>query len=100
MCYVGKSYKMADFRKGFNQTVSRGPDDSRIVETKGGIVAFHRLAIMGLTPDGMQPFELDGSYAICNGELYGFEKLKADLVKKGYSFSLSIESTALTCSRC
>jgi asparagine synthase (glutamine-hydrolysing) len=41
---------------------------------------------MGLTPSGMQPFELDGSYAICNGELYGFEKDRELLRKKGYAF--------------
>ena len=40
---------------------------------------------MGLTPDGMQPFELDGSYVVCNGEIYGFEKLKEKLSSK-YTF--------------
>ena len=24
-----------------------------------------------LTPEGMQPFSLDGSYVVCNGEIYG-----------------------------
>ena len=33
----------------------------------------------------MQPFELDGSYVVCNGEIYGFEKLKAALEAK-YTF--------------
>ena len=51
------------FKQGFDQTISRGPDDSRIVDTGRGLLGFHRLAIMGLTPEGMQPFELDGSYA-------------------------------------
>ena len=74
------------FEEGFDRTVSRGPDDSRIVDTGHGILAFHRLSIMGLTPDGMQPFELDGSYAVCNGELYGFEKQREELKKKGYTF--------------
>ena len=41
---------------------------------------------MGLTPEGMQPFELDGSYAVCNGELYGFEAQKKELIQKGYRF--------------
>ena len=27
---------------------------------------------MGLTEAGMQPFALDGSFVVCNGELYGF----------------------------
>ena len=74
------------FTRGFLQTVSRGPDDSRIVDVGRGLLGFHRLAIMGLTPEGMQPFELDGSYVVCNGELYGFQKLKGELTAKGYTF--------------
>lgn len=86
MGYCGSDATFDDFKKGFDRTVSRGPDDSRIVDTGKGLLGFHRLAIMGLTPSGMQPFELDGSYVVCNGELYGFEKQKQELIKKGYSF--------------
>ena len=75
-----------EFKKGFDKTISRGPDDTKIIDTGKGIVGFHRLAIMGLHPEGMQPFELDGSYVVCNGEIYGFEKLRDRLIKKGYSF--------------
>lgn len=67
------------FRKGFERTLSRGPDDSRIVDTGKGLLGFHRLSIMGLTPAGMQPFSLDGSFAVCNGEIYGFERWKREL---------------------
>ena len=34
---------------------------------------------MGLHPEGMQPFERNGSFVVCNGEIYGFEKIKAEL---------------------
>lgn len=67
------------FMTGFDRTLSRGPDDSRVVDTGNGLLGFHRLAIMGLTPEGMQPFELDGSYVVCNGEIYGFEKFRREL---------------------
>ena len=80
---------MADseaFQRGFDRTRSRGPDDSRVVRAGEGLLGFHRLAIMDLTPEGMQPFELDGSYAVCNGEIYGFERLKRELEGKGYAF--------------
>ena len=73
------------FKKGFEQTVSRGPDDSRIVDTGKGFLGFHRLAIMGLTPEGMQPFGLGKSFVVCNGEIYGFEKIKKELEEK-YTF--------------
>lgn len=85
MGYCGGSVDLEAFKKGFAETVSRGPDDSRIVDTGNGLLGFHRLAIMGLTPSGMQPFELDGSYVVCNGELYGFEKLRAQLESE-YTF--------------
>ncbi|MGI6279923.1 MAG: asparagine synthase B, partial [Acutalibacteraceae bacterium] len=55
-------------------------------DTGNGLLGFQRLAIMGLTPSGMQPFELDGSYVVCNGELYGFEKQREILKRKGYTF--------------
>ncbi|MDO4490981.1 MAG: asparagine synthase B [Lachnospiraceae bacterium] len=85
MCYCGQGITLEEFKEGFEKTVSRGPDDSRIIQLEDGILGFHRLAIMGLTPEGMQPFELDGSYVICNGEVYGYEKMKEELAKK-YSF--------------
>ena len=85
MGYCDVCAAFSDFQKGFLKTVSRGPDDSRIVDTGKGLLGFHRLSIMGLTPSGMQPFERDGSYVVCNGEIYGFEKLKKELEKK-YEF--------------
>ena len=86
MGYCGESASREVFEKGFERTASRGPDDSRVVDTGKGLLGFHRLAIMGLTPSGMQPFRLGNSYVVCNGEIYGFEKLREMLRKKGYTF--------------
>ena len=86
MGYCGSAADIQKFKEGFERTISRGPDDSRVVNTGNGLLGFHRLAIMGLTPSGMQPFELDGSYVVCNGELYGFEKEREKLKAKGYTF--------------
>lgn len=86
MGYCGSDVDFAMFQKGFERTISRGPDDTQIIDTGKGVLGFHRLAIMGLTPSGMQPFELDGSYVVCNGELYGFEIQKKMLEQKGYQF--------------
>ncbi len=84
--YCGPVTDLDAFQAGFQRTVSRGPDDSRVVKAGEGLLGFHRLAIMGLTPEGMQPFGLEDSYAVCNGEIYGFEKLKGELTGKGYTF--------------
>ena len=85
MGYCDVGVTVSDFMRGFEKTVSRGPDDSRVIDNGRGLMAFHRLAIMGLTPEGMQPFELDGSYVVCNGEIYGYEKIKEELSSE-YTF--------------
>ncbi len=116
MCSIfgveGKAIPIEKLRAGFDRTISRGPDMSRFVEIPRGYLGFHRLAIMGLTPDGMQPFEMDGkaglpsanlspakpgmataqiedlrratSYVVCNGELYGFRPLRQRLIDEGF----------------
>ena len=85
MGYCTPDADVSVFTKGFSKTKSRGPDDSRIVDTGMGLLGFHRLAIMGLTPQGMQPFTLNDCYAVCNGELYGFEAVREKLKEK-YTF--------------
>ncbi|MDO5399619.1 MAG: asparagine synthase B [Eubacteriales bacterium] len=83
--YCGEPAAFQAFLEGFEKTASRGPDDSRIIDTGRGLLGFHRLAIMGLHPEGMQPFCLGGSYLVCNGEIYGFRRLREALSKK-YTF--------------
>ena len=86
MGYCGTVMTIKDFKTGFDKTVSRGPDMSRIIDTGKGLLGFHRLAIMGLDESGMQPFAFGGNYVVCNGEIYGFRKLKKELEEKGYNF--------------
>ncbi len=77
---------MEEFEGHFAKTASRGPDMSRIIEIGDTVLGFQRLSIMGLSESGMQPFELNGNYVICNGELYGFRQEKELLEKEGYTF--------------
>ena len=85
MVDTGSGISMDKFSEAFSATVSRGPDATRIIRKGSGIMGFHRLSIMGLTPSGMQPFTLGDDAVVCNGEIYGFMKLKKELEKK-YSF--------------
>lgn len=86
MGYCAEDADHALFKECFDKTLSRGPDDSRIMDTGKGLLGFHRLAIMGLQPEGMQPFQLGHSYVVCNGEIYGFERIREALQEKGYTF--------------
>jgi len=85
MGFEKKTLSLDEIQPYFDRTLSRGPDMSRILETPSGYLCFHRLAIMGLTEAGMQPFHLDGDYVVCNGEIYGFRAIKEKLAEK-YSF--------------
>ena len=109
MGYCSCDITCDDFKVAFERTKSRGPDDTRVISSGKGLLGFHRLAIMGLHPEGMQPFELDGSAVVCNGEIYGFERIKQVLnarvtrsaviltVRSCFPFT---RSTAQLCSGC
>lgn len=86
-CITEKQIDPARMRECFYKTVSRGPDMSELKELPAGFMGFHRLAIMGLTAAGMQPFAMGKDSLVCNGEIYGFRPFKKRLEEKGYFFS-------------
>ena len=89
MCSIigltSKTVSKEKFKECFDKTISRGPDATKVIDTKSGVLGFHRLAIMGLTDSGMQPFTLHGNSVVCNGEIYCFRPLKEELSKE-YTF--------------
>lgn len=83
--YQGTSISEEKLKEYFDRTISRGPDMQRFESFDGGILGFERLAIMGLTEAGMQPFNLGKNKVVCNGEVYLFRPLKEEL-SKDYTF--------------
>jgi asparagine synthase (glutamine-hydrolysing) len=67
--------------------VHRGPDDEGYFLDDVAGFGFRRLSIVDLN-GGMQPmFNEDRSLVlICNGEIFNYTELRADLSKKGHSF--------------
>jgi asparagine synthase (glutamine-hydrolysing) len=57
----------------------RGPDHSSWVHSDPVSLGFHRLAINGLDDASNQPFEKNGIYLICNGEIYNHKELYASM---------------------
>ena len=86
MGFLSDRYSADQIRPYFDRTRSRGPDDTRIEPAGKGLLCFHRLAIMGLHDEGMQPFSLGKNKVVCNGELYGWRKQKLQLEAQGYVF--------------
>ena len=84
--YLGHRFTPESISPYFDRTLSRGPDMSRVLPIPGGFLGFHRLAIMGLTEMGMQPFVRGDMALVCNGEIYGFRAIRKTLQEKGYLF--------------
>lgn len=85
MVYTANDIKVEDFEESFIRISYRGPDCCVIENREKGLWGFHRLSIMGLNESGNQPFELNGNLVVCNGELYGFRKVREQLSQQ-YSF--------------
>ena len=99
MCSImgcfGSMITEKEFRTGFDKTISRGPDMSRMINLPGNnFMGFHRLSIMGLEESGMQPFSLDNRNLVCNGEIYGFRPLKEELINKAVCQRLGLRNIA------
>jgi asparagine synthase (glutamine-hydrolysing) len=57
------------------QLKPRGPEQVVRVDLSGAILGFARLAINGLSPEGMQPMKTDRLIWMCNGEIYNWREL-------------------------
>jgi len=83
-----KSESQSSLPKVFSSLTHRGPDDHQLMWFDQGVIGFHRLAIMDLSPSGAQPFTTgSGNLLVCNGEIYNYPALKKDLEKNSpYKF--------------
>lgn len=81
-----------EFKHDFQKLTHRGPDDHQLVAFKGGLIGFHRLAIMDLSDDGRQPFASNRlNLLVCNGEIYNYQNLKKECPKHTFTSSSDCE---------
>jgi len=75
----------------------RGPDDAGIFLDNFVALAHRRLSIIDLTDSGHQPMKNeDGSVVITyNGEIYNYQELREDLVKRGHVFTSSSDTEVI-----
>src|ERR1017187_10396847 len=67
--------------------VHRGPDDDGFHAGRHAVIGMRRLSIIDLK-GGHQPIanEDETLWLVCNGEIYNFRKLRADLEQSGHRF--------------
>lgn len=85
--YIGKGDR-ATLEKMAYALRFRGPDDESFYENENVGFAFRRLSIIDLA-GGRQPISNEDKtiWAICNGEIYNYKNLRADLEKMGHRFN-------------
>lgn len=89
MCAIlGGNNPTWNYQAGIECMRHRGPDGVQVCALEMFTLAFARLSIMDLSENAMQPmFSEDGEVGLVfNGEIYGFQKLRKELQKKGYVF--------------
>ena len=72
MGFCGICRDITDFTKGLTQAAPHGHGENRIVDVGCGLLGYHRHASGEHPAQELQPLTLDGSYAVCSGELIGY----------------------------
>ncbi len=76
-----------EFKACLDTLRHRGPDDEGAYSDSHVSLGFRRLSIIDLSPRGHQPMtnEDESVVIVCNGEIYNYQELRKDLIKK-YTF--------------
>jgi len=71
------TYSRAELSHASEQAINRGPEHSTLLNISDSNVTlgFHRLAINGINDLSNQPLCLNGTYLICNGEIYNYKSI-------------------------
>lgn len=95
MCGICGIYNLHDKRKIEEKVVDnmlrairhRGPDGENKTVNDRVALGFNRLSFLDLT-GGMQPFFNEDSTIsmVCNGEIFNYQELRAELMEKGHTF--------------
>src|SRR5437588_6029758 len=74
----------------------RGPDSGGIFQNAYAGFAFRRLSIIDVAGGNQPIFNEDRSLAlICNGEIFNYKQLRAELEKRGHTFSCNSDVEVL-----
>ena len=71
------------------ETLNRGPDSEGVLVDEYVSLGHCRLAIIDLSPKGHQPMANEDKtiWIVYNGEIYNFQEIREELVKKGHVFN-------------
>lgn len=85
-----------ELRRMTNSIIHRGPDDEGFYINANIGLGFRRLSIIDLNT-GHQPLTDSNNdvWITFNGEIYNYQSLRADLIKRGYSFRTETDTEVI-----
>ena len=98
MCgFIGGSDTTWRFSEALDSIRHRGPDASGLILDGPIVAGFRRLSIIDLDEAANQPFLADDkrSWIVFNGEIYGYQRLRAQLEKNGHRFRTQSDTEVL-----
>lgn len=98
MCgIIGGNINTWDYNEALKCMAHRGPDGMRIEEMGGFNFGFVRLSIRDLSTNAMQPMHSKDKKIIVlfNGEIYGYDNLKKELMKKNLQFKTTSDTEVI-----
>lgn len=92
-----KKTKKEIIKKMADRISHRGPDAQGYYVDDVVALGHRRLSILDLTKSGAQPlYNEDGNLAVVfNGEIYNYQSLKEELIKKGHKFKTKTDTEVL-----
>ena len=92
----GKKVSLNKLKSMADTMVHRGPDDSGYFLQDNMGFGFRRLSIIDLDNGGQPMINNNNTIAIVfNGEIYNFNSLRENLLKKGYSFTTKSDTEVI-----
>lgn len=94
---VGDDLASIDVEAALARIAHRGPDGQGIHRTAGAVLGHRRLAVIDLSPAGVQPM-VDGETGCAltfNGEIYNHHDLRRELEARGHRFRSRTDSEAI-----
>lgn len=98
MCGIlGGTNSNWSFTRAVEVLSHRGPDASGIVHNDGLALGFARLAIIDLSRAADQPMSTEDKmiWIVFNGEIYGFKRLRDDLIGRGCKFKTQSDTEVI-----
>lgn len=90
MCGIlGGNNQKWNYKNGLRVIAHRGPNGTNVINFGPFSLGFVRLAIIDLSDNGMQPMvdKTTGITIVFNGEIYGYDCLRDELIKSKHSFN-------------